>query len=145
MLEIIKRVQVSEWDGDIEWITIPLSDDLSFLSPQQNGAGTDNENRRSVEVAVFPASMAGPPQSPGLDESRPFSLLDYVYFSIYTISTTGYGDIMPVSPFCKLVSSIANIFEVVFIVIFFNVLTSFLTDLGVMDNLNAGSRTGGQV
>ncbi len=49
------------------------------------------------------------------------SLLDYVYFMMYTITTTGYGDIVPWTPFAKWVVTLANIFELVFLVIFFNI------------------------
>jgi hypothetical protein len=51
-------------------------------------------------------------------------LLDYVYFMIYTITTTGYGDIQPASSFAKLLCSVANLYELFFIVIFFNVTLS---------------------
>jgi hypothetical protein len=52
------------------------------------------------------------------------TLLDYLYFTTYTITTTGYGDIVPVSDYAKLIVSFANFFEMFFIVIFFNVLLS---------------------
>lgn len=48
--------------------------------------------------------------------------MDYMYFTIYTITTTGYGDIVPVSAFAKLICSVANLIEILFLVIFFNVL-----------------------
>jgi len=51
-------------------------------------------------------------------------LLHYIYFTIYTITTTGYGDLMPSSPFSQFIVSIANLIEVFFIVVFFNVLLS---------------------
>lgn len=56
-------------------------------------------------------------------ESVP-TLLDYMYFSIYTITTTAYGDIVPVSPQAKFVTILANIYEVVFLVILFNILAA---------------------
>jgi hypothetical protein len=58
------------------------------------------------------------------------NLLDYAYFTIYTITTTGYGDIIPVSLFAKFVASVANLYELFFIVIFFNVLLSFARSRG---------------
>jgi hypothetical protein len=60
-----------------------------------------------------------------LVDPEALELLDYVYFGIYTITTSGYGDIVPVSPFAKLITTVANIFEVFLIVVFFNVLISF--------------------
>ena len=55
---------------------------------------------------------------------RELSLMDYMYFSIYTITTTGYGDIIPTTSYSKFVISIANICEVLFLVVFFNALVS---------------------
>ena len=53
---------------------------------------------------------------------KKLTLLDYVYFTTYTITTTGYGDIQPVSPRAKFISSLANILELFFLVVFFNAL-----------------------
>jgi hypothetical protein len=50
--------------------------------------------------------------------------MDYMYFSIYTITTTGYGDIVPTTAYAKFVTSVVNIFEVIFLVIFFNAIIS---------------------
>ena len=50
--------------------------------------------------------------------------MDYMYFSIYTITTTGYGDIKPTTTYAKFLCSLANIIEVFFIVVFFNALIS---------------------
>jgi voltage-gated potassium channel Kch len=50
--------------------------------------------------------------------------MDYMYFSIYTITTTGYGDIVPTTSYAKFVTSLANICEVLFLVVFFNALIS---------------------
>lgn len=47
-----------------------------------------------------------------------------MYFSIYTITTTGYGDIMPTSGYARFLAALANIFEVFFIVGFLNTLIS---------------------
>jgi hypothetical protein len=51
-------------------------------------------------------------------------LLDYLYFTIYTITTTGYGDIIPLSPFARLLVSLANLFELFFIAIVFNIVAA---------------------
>lgn len=60
------------------------------------------------------------------EDSRPkeLRLMDYMYFSIYTITTTGYGDIVPNTAYAKFVTSVANIFEVIFLVVFFNAILS---------------------
>jgi flagellar motor protein MotB len=59
-------------------------------------------------------------------DSKPkqLRLMDYVYFSIYTITTTGYGDIVPNTAYAKFITSVANIFEVIFLVVFFNAILS---------------------
>lgn len=54
------------------------------------------------------------------------TLLDYFYFMIYTITTTGYGDIIPVKPFSRFVTSFANLCEVFFSLIFFNSLMGLI-------------------
>lgn len=61
-------------------------------------------------------------------QSKPLRLMDYMYFSIYTITTTGYGDIIPATAYAKFVTSVANIFEVIFLVVFFNALLSLKGD-----------------
>jgi hypothetical protein len=52
------------------------------------------------------------------------TLMDYTYFTIYTITTTGYGDIVPTTTYAKFLCSSANILEVFFLVVFFNALLS---------------------
>jgi hypothetical protein len=52
--------------------------------------------------------------------------MDYLYFMTYTTTTTGYGDLRPASPFAKFVVSIANLVEVCFVVIFFNLVIGAL-------------------
>jgi len=39
----------------------------------------------------------------GLDAVHPFSLLDFLYFSFITVSTVGYGDIVPNSTSVRMV------------------------------------------
>ncbi|MBI3336313.1 hypothetical protein HYZ98_01960 [Candidatus Peregrinibacteria bacterium] len=52
------------------------------------------------------------------------NLMGYIYFTTYTITTTGYGDIKPMTGYARFVVTLTNMFEVVFLVIFFNVLLS---------------------
>lgn len=59
---------------------------------------------------------------------KSLTLMDYMYFSIYTITTTGYGDIVPTTSYAKFVTSLANICEVLFLVVFFNALISIKGD-----------------
>jgi hypothetical protein len=58
------------------------------------------------------------------DTAQEHDLMDYIYFANYTITTTGYGDIVPLTPYSKFVCSLANICEVFFLVVFFNALLS---------------------
>lgn len=53
--------------------------------------------------------------------------LDYLYFSFYTITTTGYGDIKPVSKFTKSIVTIENIIEVYIITILMGFAVSVLS------------------
>lgn len=48
------------------------------------------------------------------------TLLDYIYFTVYTITTTGYGDIKPISSFAKFSTTLGNLYEFVFIVLVFS-------------------------
>jgi hypothetical protein len=51
-------------------------------------------------------------------------LLDYVYFMIYTITTTGYGDFMPITPRTKFIVSIANLAEVTYLAMIFMLIST---------------------
>jgi len=62
------------------------------------------------------------PPSGQLSETRNLTLLDYLYFMI---TTAGYGDLMPATGFVEFVASIANIFELFFLVVAFNVILAF--------------------
>lgn len=76
-----------------------------------------NEKVKTVETILNPESKADP------------HLLDYFHYTIYTITTTGYGDMIPVSDFAKFLTSLTNIFEIVFGLIFFNVILSRETQI----------------
>jgi len=128
-LEILRQLERAdpERQTNVEWLQIPLSSEQEFLDQERPFRTRDREPRLVVEVDVLPSrELSRSEQNP--PEGRPLELLDYIYFTFYTITTTGYGDIVPVSPFAKFITSVANLFEVVFIVIFFNVLVSFLRD-----------------
>jgi voltage-gated potassium channel Kch len=62
-------------------------------------------------------------------DPRALGLMDYMYFSVYTITTTGYGDIVPTTAYAKFVTSLANFCEVLFLVVFFNALISLKNPL----------------
>lgn len=130
MAEVVRRLEAkgSGWRQNVEWLLLPFSSEETFLDPMSEYVTSADETRLMVEVAVMPSSRSVPEDLVSPPEGRPFELLDYLYFTLYTITTTGYGDIVPISGFAKFTTSLANLFEVVFMVIFFNVLVSFLRE-----------------
>ncbi|MEO6191681.1 MAG: ion channel [Thermoanaerobaculia bacterium] len=102
-----------------EWTVIPLADENSFW-----GANLKKpEDRRSVEVWIEANGTSSIKLGkPEVSCSRNASLNDYMYFTLYTITTTGHGDIRPVCSETKFMTSICSLFEVFFLIIFFNVL-----------------------
>lgn len=80
-------------------------------------------NKRVVEAYVTVTAPPPPPPAKTTD-SIPPSLMDYIYFAMYTITTTGYGDIKPTTTYAKFLCTLANVSEMFFIVVFFNTLIS---------------------
>jgi hypothetical protein len=110
-----KRDKRREWSRSIEWLPLPSASEQGYF----NGGKRSGEERLAVEVLLL--------RSDG-DRGKDLNLLDYIYFGVYTITTTGYGDIIPISPYSKFITTVANFFEVFLIVVFFNVLLSFLRE-----------------
>lgn len=85
---------------------------------------------RSVEVVAkalpHPNSVSANSSSI-LDDK---DLLDYIYFTAYTITTTGYGDIRPTAPMTKTLATMTNLLEILFIGIFFNLFMAFARSVG---------------
>ena len=82
---------------------------------------------RSVEASISAErdeNIQGLLIDPSRSQYQLLPLLPHVYFAIYTITTTGYGDIQPATPFAMFVCTLANLYEIFFLVIFFNVLLS---------------------
>ncbi len=75
------------------------------------------ENAKKVDGEIKRLNQA-------FNQNHPPSFLDFIYFATYTITTTGYGDIQPRSSMSKFISTMANIYELIFIVIFINLLVS---------------------
>ena len=111
-----KSRRVSE---NIDWNVRSAADEAISL---QMGTASPSATP-SVEVTVEDIPNHLTARIIAEDVEQP-ALLDYVYFAIYTITTTGYGDIMPVSDVAKFLVSVTNILEVFFLVIFFNVIVS---------------------
>lgn len=115
-LELIHRLSSV---GGGEWLNV----DWVCLSESNEREGS----KREAEVVL--QRNSGDPVSvmiPHLNAQHPnpLSLMDYVYFANYTITTTGYGDIIPNTAYTKFICSFANICEVFFLVVFFNALLS---------------------
>jgi hypothetical protein len=117
---------------NIEWMSVPLSNEQSSRSnircPYLGGEGsepTDNNKIVKAFVEVVPGDAATGNLGRFYEsEPKPLDLLGYMYFSVYTITTTGYGDIMPTSNYARFLAALANIFEMFFIVGFLNTLIS---------------------
>jgi hypothetical protein len=83
---------------------------------------------RSIEIIIsyevdYVTQSQRDKYNPGINNGH-LELFDYLYFTIYTITTTGYGDIVPISAEAKFISSIANIYELFFLVVIFNAIMS---------------------
>lgn len=87
----------------------------------------EGKEDRTVQVLViepFEAPAQLVVRNLRANHPKPLRLMDYVYFANYTITTTGYGDIVPNTTYAKFICSFANICEVLFLVVFFNALLS---------------------
>ncbi len=96
---------------DIEWVCLSASNEQS-------------NSEKAVQVRL--ESAVGNSSYMLLRGQHPVSLglMDYIYFANYTITTTGYGDIMPQTTYAKFLCSLANICEIFFLVVLFNALLS---------------------
>lgn len=86
--------------------------------------GAEDRTVKVVLVDTFEAPPQLAVRNIRANHPRQLRLMDYVYFANYTITTTGYGDIVPNTTYAKFVCSFANICEVLFLVVFFNALLS---------------------
>ena len=120
---------------NIEWSSLPASNEPSFnpLSSMDKFGRPVSKNRdehynnRIVEAFIDP--IPGDPTALQMQHllAPSFSrleLLDYMYFSILTITTTGYGDIFPVTGYARVLSSLASICQVFLFVVVFNAVLS---------------------
>ena len=103
----------------------PISENLVVLTPDQIKNLTADQHQTLDEVKILKEAQY---EYIAQTRSKPMRLMDYMYFSLYTITTTGYGDIVPTTSYAKFVTSLANICEVLFLVVFFNALISIKGD-----------------
>jgi hypothetical protein len=132
---------------NIEWFCLSTSNELEARGLQEivkadsgpkksqgrhhetkgNANKVSQEAKRFAEVQIEqPWNQSTSVEMERFENDRPkdIDLMDYIYFANYTITTTGYGDIIPLTPYSKFICSLANICEVFFLVVFFNSLLS---------------------
>jgi hypothetical protein len=116
-----------EWRRNIEWLALYCPDEPGSEGPKGKEFRSDPD-RLSVEISVLPSYGDKFSVHNHVDHplGRELGLLDYTYFGVYAITTTGYGDIVPVTPFAKFIPMVANFVHVFLISIFFGVLIAFL-------------------
>jgi hypothetical protein len=93
---------------NITWIVRSVSNRDEHLDPTGQGFQPNTDHKLAVEVRV--------------ETGDRLTLLDYLYFMVYTITTTGYGDLVPISGMAQFIATLANVYEVFFVVILLNML-----------------------
>lgn len=112
---------------NIEWVCLSEPKEGAKESVSRKAVAEESPEDRVVSVFVEPkfeepnSVMA---RQVWATHPNALSLMDYVYFANYTITTTGYGDIIPNTAYTKFICSFANICEVFFLVVLFNSLLS---------------------
>lgn len=109
---------------NIEWQILPSGNENFTISNNSGNGGENNLRAVDIYTSVLPDHVSKLQRDYLFAKyhNPEMQLLEYIYFMIYTITTTGYGDIVPVSPLSKTIVSVANILEVLFMVILFNIL-----------------------
>jgi hypothetical protein len=139
----LKQQEKNEGWHNLEWLTLsasnespPPDEDLETILREHQEfeepatCRIRDANKRIVIASIAPISGEISALQMKLIERKQFremNLMDHMYFSVYTITTTGYGDIIPTTAYAKFVISLANICEVLFLVVFFNALVSIRT------------------
>ncbi|MBR1164625.1 ion channel [Bradyrhizobium elkanii] len=68
---------------------------------------------------------------------KPLDLATALYFSIVTIATVGYGDVLPVHPATKLLVSTGILADVAYSVFFFSILANLIRERDVPGSATA--------
>jgi hypothetical protein len=122
ILSLVKRLNAQprqEWRRNVDWLILPCGSEQEFL-------GEQNERLPVVEVLLLPTNKEDLAKT--LQVGKDLHLLDYIYYGVYTITTTGNGDIVPVSAYAKFLTTVTNFFAIFLLAVFFNVLLSFLRE-----------------
>jgi hypothetical protein len=113
-----------------EWILVPVGSghlaliaDSKKVSDAMKAQGVDAKLAAEFKVTRVPPSLASRHRKwlDDVSNAGAGNLLDYLYFMIYTITTTGNGDLIPAAGYVQFAAALASIFEVFFIVVVFNV------------------------
>lgn len=120
----VRRTNHGQW-VNAEWDAIPLSSDEFPQARDFMEKFCRPDERNDKVVNVYITAVADHPfhhwwKRFKSDDFNRLALLDHMYFSMYTITTTGYGDIVPTTNYAKALTCLANICEVFFFVGFFN-------------------------
>jgi len=121
----------------IRWLSYGVSSESSFLDP--NGRAWIDaklDKKLSVEVYVQPVGHSFEERHlrDARTTERKLELIDYLYFTVYTITTTGYGDIIPTSSYAKFIVTLANLIELLFFVVLVNVIANTRAGVPVAPN-----------
>lgn len=111
----------------IRWLPYGVSSESSFLDPN-SGDWIDAKLDKKLSVEVSVQEVADSFEDRHLRDARTtkrdLELIDYLYFTVYTITTTGYGDIIPTSSYAKFIVTLANLIELLFFVVLVNVIAN---------------------
>ncbi len=123
LVESFKKKPLGDQIQEVEWLE--AFRDLPDLKDKKDKKEKEFRDliRRTIFVRVTPSVRSLKPVSYETLTDSP-DLLDYFYFMIYSITTTGYGDIKPATPFAKFVASLANLYEVFFLIILVNLVVA---------------------
>jgi hypothetical protein len=130
---------------NLEWVYIPVSTEPWFLADvprvaKKHPEALHSKLRVEVEAKAVPKHLSELEMHFfDLTSTQPLPLMDYVYFMVYTTTTTGYGDIVPVGQVPRLITVVGNLFEVVFLVVFLGAVVSGASQRGT----GPGRGTGG--
>lgn len=132
ILEKLSSSKAAHVLRNLEWTCLARPNEgmrTEVRAHAKNHSSKDYEGQEDRIVHVFAiASFEAPAQlvvrNLRANKLKSLRLMDYIYFANYTITTTGYGDIVPNTTYAKFVCSFANICEVLFLVVFFNALLS---------------------
>jgi hypothetical protein len=126
--EVAERDSGGRTSPAVRWLAYGVSNEPSFLDGHSHDwvDAKPLDMKLSVEVRIVDVSdsFGDSHLRAAHVERRDLELLDYLYFMVYTITTTGYGDITPTSSYAKSLVTLANLIEVLFVVVLVNLIAN---------------------